>query len=53
MKPKQYHVDAFAHRAFEGNPAAVCPLERWLDDAVLLAIADESNLSETAFFGSA
>ena len=49
MKIKQYHVDAFAHCAFEGNPAAVCPLERWLDDQTLQAIAEENNLSETAF----
>lgn len=50
MKIKQYQVDAFANRVFEGNPAAVCPLERWLDDALLQAIAEENNLSETAFF---
>jgi PhzF family phenazine biosynthesis protein len=49
MKLRQYQVDAFASRAFEGNPAAVCPLERWLDDALLQAIAAENNLSETAF----
>ena len=45
-----YQVDAFAARVFAGNPAAVCPLDAWLDDAVLLAIAVENNLSETAFF---
>lgn len=50
MKLKQYQVDAFATRVFEGNPAAVCPLERWLDDGLLQAIANENNLSETAFF---
>ena len=50
MKLRQYQVDAFATRAFEGNPAAVCPLERWLDDGLLQAIAAENNLSETAFF---
>jgi len=50
MKIKQYQVDAFATRAFEGNPAAVCPLESWLDDELLQAIAEENNLSETAFF---
>lgn len=50
MKLKQYQVDAFANRAFEGNPAAVCPLESWLDDSLLQAIAEENNLSETAFF---
>lgn len=50
MKLKQYQVDAFAARVFEGNPAAVCPLKNWLDDDVLQAIAEENNLSETAFF---
>ena len=50
MKIKQYQVDAFASRAFAGNPAAVCPLENWLDDETLQAIAEENNLSETAFF---
>jgi PhzF family phenazine biosynthesis protein len=43
-------VDAFTDAAFGGNPAAVMPLSRWLDDAVLLKIAQENNLSETAFF---
>jgi PhzF family phenazine biosynthesis protein len=42
-------VDAFADRPFTGNPAAVMPLEAWLDDATLQAIAAENNLSETAF----
>ena len=50
MRLKQYQVDAFATRVFEGNPAAVCPLEHWLDDSLLQAIANENNLSETAFF---
>ena len=50
MKIKQYQVDAFASRVFEGNPAAVCPLDVWLGDDVLQAIAQENNLSETAFF---
>jgi PhzF family phenazine biosynthesis protein len=45
-----YHVDAFADRVFSGNPAAVCPLERWLPDAMMQSIAAENNLSETAFF---
>ena len=44
-----YQVDAFASKAFEGNPAAVCPLESWLDDSLLQLIATENNLSETAF----
>jgi PhzF family phenazine biosynthesis protein len=42
-------VDAFADRPFTGNPAAVMPLDRWLDDEMLQAIAEENNLSETAF----
>lgn len=42
-------VDAFADRPFTGNPAAVVPLEIWLPDDVLQAIAEENNLSETAF----
>ncbi len=50
MKIKIYQVDAFASRVFEGNPAAVCPLDEWLDDEVLQKIAEENNLSETAFF---
>jgi len=50
MKIKQYQVDAFASRAFEGNPAAICPLESWLDDGLMQSIAEENNLSETAFF---
>ena len=44
-----FQVDAFASRAFTGNPAAVMPLERFPDDAVMQAIAAENNLSETAF----
>lgn len=45
-----YQVDAFAGRVFAGNPAAVCPLEDWLPDATMQAVAAENNLSETAFF---
>jgi len=44
-----YQVDAFASKVFEGNPAAVCPLDNWLDDEILQNIASENNLSETAF----
>jgi PhzF family phenazine biosynthesis protein len=44
-----FQVDAFAGRPFTGNPAAVMPLEAWLDDATLQAIAAENNLAETAF----
>ena len=50
MKLPLFQVDAFASRVFAGNPAAVVPLERWLDDATLQQIATENNLSETAFF---
>ena len=50
MKIRQYQVDAFTSRLFGGNPAAVCPLESWLEDETLQAIAAENNLSETAFF---
>jgi PhzF family phenazine biosynthesis protein len=52
MKLKIYQVDAFASKVFEGNPAAVCPLHEWLDDDMLQKIAEENNLSETAFFVS-
>jgi PhzF family phenazine biosynthesis protein len=45
-----FQVDAFSGQIFSGNPAAVCPLEGWLDDRVLQGIALENNLSETAFF---
>lgn len=44
-----YQVDAFAERPFGGNPAAVMPLDAWLPDETLQAIAAENNLSETAF----
>ena len=44
-----YQVDAFTRGPFSGNPAAVCPLDAWLDDATLQSIAAENNLSETAF----
>ena len=46
---KCWHVDAFAERLFEGNPAAVCVLDGWPEDALMQAIAAENNLSETAF----
>jgi len=45
-----YQVDAFTSALFCGNPAAVVPLEKWLDDKTLQNIAAENNLSETAFF---
>jgi PhzF family phenazine biosynthesis protein len=45
-----YQVDAFAAAPFRGNPAAVCPLQRWLKDETLQAIAEENNLAETAYY---
>ncbi|MDZ7658224.1 PhzF family phenazine biosynthesis protein [Fodinibius sp.] len=50
MKLPIYQVDAFASEPFEGNPAAVCPLDEWLPDDLMQNIAMENNLSETAFF---
>ncbi|MGE1153781.1 PhzF family phenazine biosynthesis protein [Pseudomonas kitaguniensis] len=50
MKLDIYQVDAFSQQPFGGNPAAVCPLTEWLPDALLQNIAEENNLSETAFF---
>ena len=44
-----YQVDAFTLGPFSGNPAAVCPLDDWLDDAAMQSIAAENNLAETAF----
>jgi PhzF family phenazine biosynthesis protein len=45
-----FQVDAFTSRVFGGNPAAVCPLERWLPDEVMQRIALENSVAETAFF---
>ena len=50
MKIPLYQIDAFSSHVFSGNPAAVCPLKEWLEDSLLQAIAQENNLSETAFF---
>ncbi len=50
MHLKVYQIDAFSNRLFRGNPAAVCPLEDWLDEELMQKIASENNLSETAFF---
>ncbi len=50
MELQLYQVDAFSAKLFGGNPAAVCPLEKWLPDETLQAIAMENNLSETAYF---
>ena len=50
MKLKMWQVDAFAAKVLEGNPAAIVPLERWIDDRLMQAIANENNLAETAYF---
>ena len=50
MKIPIYQVDAFTSEVFKGNPAAVCPLNEWLPDEIMQKIAQENNLSETAFF---
>src|SRR5262245_5094467 len=45
-----FQVDAFASGPFRGNPAAVCPLDSWLSDSLMQAIAEENNLAETVFY---
>jgi predicted PhzF superfamily epimerase YddE/YHI9 len=50
MAIELYHVDAFCKDLFSGNPAAICPLDAWLDDTLMQNIAAENNLAETAFF---
>ena len=50
MKLTVYQVDAFTNKVFGGNPAAIIPLQSWLDDELMQQIALENNLSETAFF---
>ncbi|WP_374631762.1 PhzF family phenazine biosynthesis protein [Ferrovibrio sp.] len=50
MRLPIYQVDAFTDTVFRGNPAAIVPLQSWLPDAMLQAIAAENNLAETAFF---
>ena len=47
---KIYQIDAFTDALFSGNPAAVCPLDQWLTDKLMLKIAAENNLAETAFY---
>ena len=49
MRIPLFHADAFTCRPFSGNPAAICLLDRWLDDELLRKVAAENNLSETAF----
>ena len=46
---KQYIVDAFTSELFHGNQAAVCLLDEWLPDELLMAITRENRFSETAF----
>ena len=50
MHIKLYHVDSFSDKLFKGNPACVISLEKWLSDDLLLKIAKENALPETAFF---
>lgn len=50
MKIQIYQVDAFTDKIFDGIPAAVCPLDKWIDEKLMQKIAFENNLSETAFF---
>ncbi len=50
MKMPLYQIDAFANKLFSGNPAAVIPLQSWLEDDLLQSIALENNLSETVYF---
>ena len=50
MTLKIWQVDAFAARPLEGNPAAIVPLQHWLDSALMQRIAAENNVAETAFF---
>jgi len=49
MKIPIYQVDAFSDSIFGGNPAAVCVIEKWLDEQLMQSIATENNLAETAF----
>ena len=50
MKLERYQIDAFTDHIFGGNPACVVPLEAWLPDSILLSIAKENAVAETAFF---
>jgi len=49
MKIQMFQVDAFSENLFGGNPAAVCILNEWLEGSLMQKIAEENNLSETAF----
>jgi predicted PhzF superfamily epimerase YddE/YHI9 len=50
MRLNLYQVDAFADKLFTGNPAAIIPLDNWIDDELMQNIAMENNLAETAYF---
>jgi len=50
VKFNLYQIDAFTDTIFEGNPACVVPLDKWLSDEILLKIAKENAVAETAFF---
>ncbi len=50
MKLSLYQVDAFTNHLFGGNPAAVVPLQEWIDDTIMQQLAMENNLAETVFF---
>ena len=50
MKLYLYQIDAFTEKVFSGNPACIVPLHKWLEDEILLKIAQENAVSETAFF---
>nr|MDA8228188.1 PhzF family phenazine biosynthesis isomerase [Desulfitobacterium hafniense] len=49
MQLKIFQVDAFTEEPFKGNPAAVCILTEGKDDKWMVSLANEMNLSETAF----
>ncbi len=49
MKIMLYHIDSFTDSLFKGNPAVVCPLDRWLTNDQMQKIANENCVSETAF----
>ena len=50
MKLDIFQIDAFTDAVFGGNPAAVCPLDEWIEDEIMQKIAAENNIAETAFF---
>ena len=50
MKLTLYQIDAFTNQLFGGNPAAVIPLKKWIDDGLMQKLAMENNLAETVFF---